>query len=398
MKAYSLVVLFLLASVPVPVAMADVNVSPISHFNPIESGRFLKLPQVLKFGRSGHNVQVLDDGRVLVAGGAWGDLGGENSAEILQLKQGRLRTSSVRMNTLRSASTQSQLPDGRILLIGGAADFEPALLSTEFFDSNTNLFAKGPDLKKERSGHASVTLPDGRVLVFGGTDGNAIHDTVEIYDPSQQAFQLADVKMSVPRANHTATLVNNSTIALIGGETEVSESDSQAGPGFLNSVELFDIPSMKFVSLNSKMRTPRIYHTANRIDDERVLITGGLSDVAQSTHSIEILNLKDRSVVEIGFALRGRSLHTLTQLKDGSFLMAGGVENGVPLSDSEVCRLISSLDINCLAGAKMSRARWMHTTTFLPDGRILFVGGLTNTPEARGKAAGPIRGLEVFQP
>lgn len=251
---------------------------------------------------------------------------------------------------------------------------------------------------KERFGHASVALSDGRVLVFGGNDGNTIHDSLEIYDPQSGNFSIANARMNIPRTNHTATLVNEKTVVLIGGESNPSDSETHSTSGFLNSIELFDIPSMSFIPLSNKMHTPRIYHTATRLDDHRVLISGGLHDMARSSNSIEILNLNDGSIVEVGYLLHARSMHTLTALRDGTFLVAGGVEDGKPLGDSERCRMISAADINCLSDANMSRARWGHTATLLMDGRVLFVGGLTNTPESRDRTAGPIRGLEVFTP
>lgn len=363
---------------------------------PKVDGRFVKLAQSLSYGRSGHTVEVLKDGRVLVAGGAWGDLGGENSAEILQLDDSRIRLTGQKMSSLRGSATHSKLSDDRILFTGGATDFELAISSSDIFDPKTNSFSNGPDMVMERSGHASVALPDGRVLVFGGTDGYRIHDSIEIYDPSRRIFNLATSKMAVPRAHHTAILVNENTIAIIGGETTTQDSEDDSP--FLGSIELFDIPSMKFLAVDSKMNSPRIYHTATRLDNERVLIVGGLSGIGQSSNVVEILNVNDRSIVEAGFTLHGRSLHSTTLLKDGTFLIAGGVENGVPLANSERCRFVAPNDVNCLNGAKMSRARWGHTATPISAGRILFTGGLTNTPEEPGRSAGPIRGLEIFVP
>jgi hypothetical protein len=340
----------------------------------------------------------LDDERVLVAGGAWADLGGENSAEILQIRESRVRFGGQKMSTLRSSATHNRLKDGRILFIGGATDFEPAISSTDIFDPKTNSFSPGPNMLLERSGHASVTLADGRVLVFGGTDGYRIHDSVEIYNPVSGTFSLASSKMLTPRANHTATLVNESTVAIIGGETIFPDSQQNNAASFLRSIELFDVASMQFVEIESKMSHPRIYHTAIRLDEQRVMVAGGLSDLAQSSDSLEILNVSNHSVAVAGHTLRGRSLHSLTLLNDGTFLIAGGVENGIPLSDSERCRFVGVDDINCLSGAQMSRTRWGHTATSLPNGKVLFIGGLTNTPEFPKSNAGPIRGLELFLP
>lgn len=361
-------------------------------------GHFVKLNKSLSLGRSGHSVEVLNDGRILVAGGAWGELGGENSAEILQINNMKSRLVEQKMSTLRSSATQAKLADGRILFMGGTTDFELALSSTDIFDPQTNIFSSGPNMILDRSGHASVGLPDGRVLVFGGTDGDRIHDSIEIYDPAREVFILSTSKMKVPRSNHTATLVNENTIAIIGGETTRADSESESDAPFLDSIEFFDVPSMKFQTFSLKMNDPRIYHTATRLDHERVLIVGGLSGIGQSSNIIEILHVNDRSIVEAGYTLHGRALHSLTPLNNGMFLIAGGVENGVPLADSERCRFVTMNNVNCLNGAKMFRARWGHTATPISTGHVLLTGGLTNTPEAPGRKAGPMRGLEIFVP
>ena len=45
-------------------------------------------------------------------------------------------------------------------------------------------------------------------------------DTAEIYDPAKASFQATNKPMVVGRSNHTATLLPDSTVLLIGGEVE----------------------------------------------------------------------------------------------------------------------------------------------------------------------------------
>jgi|GEM_PF-685182 len=389
-QVFLLTLLFVLQPIS---AFADIVQRRVSN-----DGRFVKLPQLLTYGRSGHNVELLNDGRVLVAGGAWGDFGGENSSEVLKISDQRVRFAGQKMSTLRSAATHAKLSDGRILFMGGSTDFETAISTTDIFDPTTNTFTPGSEMMKERSGHASVALPDGRILVFGGTDSNEPQDSVEIYDPLQGSFRLLDARLEIPRANHTATLVNEHTVAIVGGETTPSESERESAAPFLGSIELFDVPSLQFSNVKLKMTAPRIYHTATRLDARRVLIAGGLSDFVKGSNVVEVLDVVERSIARVGYTLRARSMHSLSLLQDGTFLVAGGVENGVPLADSERCSFITADDVNCLSAAKMQRARWGHTATPLSQGSLLFIGGLTNTPEIPGRSSGPMRGMEIYKP
>jgi hypothetical protein len=76
------------------------------------------------------------------------------------------------------------LPDGRILITGGAIT-GGTTSSAEIYDPATGTFAATAPMTIARSGHAAVALADGRVLVAGGTTATAL---AEIYDPATQSW------------------------------------------------------------------------------------------------------------------------------------------------------------------------------------------------------------------
>jgi hypothetical protein len=362
------------------------------------TGRFIKVSDRFAYGRSGHNVQPLDDGRILVAGGAWGDLGGEPWAEIIDPKTSKISTLSKPMAHLRSGAAHAKLPDGRIILIGGAADFESALNSSDIFDPKTETFVAGAEMAEARAGHAAVAVSDGRIFVFGGNNGDEVSSSVEVWDPSTSSFKRINARMNQPRSNHTATLIDNRTIVIAGGETQAAEAHQENQTNFLDSIELFDIQTQSFHQKSYRMQTGRVYHSAVRLDDHRLLIAGGLSADRQGTDFIEIFDLTEGTVSMAGLLNAARSLHTGSLLSDGSLLFAGGVNQGMPLSTTERCRFSGQVEINCLTGPKMSITRWLHAATPLPDGRIMISGGLSETPEKNRKKGGPSRSLEIFTP
>ena len=80
-------------------------------------------------------------------------------------------TSINGMEGVRSSSTLTLLPDGRVLLAGGedptASDYQ-LYSTTELFDPETNSWSVGPSLSERRYYHSATLLPDGNVLFAGG--------------------------------------------------------------------------------------------------------------------------------------------------------------------------------------------------------------------------------------
>ena len=66
------------------------------------------------------------------------------------------------------------LPDGRVLVAGGATNGEPdgnqALRATELYDVARDAWTSGSDLLEPRYGGHALVLADGSVLVLGGAN------------------------------------------------------------------------------------------------------------------------------------------------------------------------------------------------------------------------------------
>ena len=81
-------------------------------------------------------------------------------------------------------------------------------------------------MTEARDGHASTMLSDGRVLITGGCNNSNTGevkcdnflDSAEIYDPSTDSFSETG-SMNTPRLNHTATLLSDGKVLIMGGST-----------------------------------------------------------------------------------------------------------------------------------------------------------------------------------
>jgi hypothetical protein len=137
------------------------------------TGRFTPAAPMLE-ARESHVAVALADGRVLIVGGHRGrraEIVLYTSAELFDPATGRWqRTGDLRVR--RHKHDAARLPDGRVLVLGGSdeRDDRGAYTSTELWDPRTGRFTDGPALALPRYKHASssVLLPDGRLVVTGG--------------------------------------------------------------------------------------------------------------------------------------------------------------------------------------------------------------------------------------
>jgi len=173
--------------------------------------------------RTQHSAVALQDGRVLVLGG-WSGTYYLRDVEIFDpagnAGVGAWVTENAMLVPRDYSPTATLLQDGKVLVVGGIND-EGRLSSAEVYDPTTHLWTLTGGLNTAREWHTATRLADGRVLVTGGQiglDPATVVNTAEIYNPATNVWT-AIGNMTGVRASHTATMLSNGRVLVVGGST-----------------------------------------------------------------------------------------------------------------------------------------------------------------------------------
>ncbi len=343
--------------------------------------------------RAQHTATVLLDGRVLVAGGT------TTAAEIYDPATGNWSAAGAMSvgRLYHTATRLSAAQGGKVMVAGGWDDINNARSTTEIYNPATNTWSAGPNLKQARAIHTALLMDDGRIMLAGGlTNINAIGST-EYYDPVGNTWNFG-AGLVQKRNYHTATKLNDGKILLAGG-VDCSRPDGIHVSCGYPVPELFD-PATGSWRLAGGTTTPRNQHTATLLPNGRVLLLGGVSasTFLPGTTALADTVLYDPSErwTTSTPLSESRWTHTATLLNDGTVLIAGGGD--VAYSELYAPNL-ALLSVNLAAGAKDmaytayqlpragGSAPFTHALTSgaLPAGMSFSVAGvLSGTPTATG--------------
>jgi len=276
--------------------------------------------------RQGETATLLLDGRVLVAGGTGDDGTDLSSAELFDPTTGRWAATGS-MSVIRSGHTATLLQDGRVLVTGGLSTDRtyrfPHLASAELYDPTSGLWTATGNMTQARWGHTATLLPDGKVLVAGGAvflpDGSGVFASAELYDPSSGRWTPTG-SLAEGRVGHIAILLGNGRVLVLGGFVNGSGGGSP-------SPEMFD-PGTGTWAATANMTTIRSDYTATLLRDGRVLVAGGVAgplDGAQvPLASAELFDPREDNWTATPAMASARSGHFAVLLADGTVLVSGG--------------------------------------------------------------------------
>lgn len=243
----------------------------------------------LKVGRIHHTATLLLDGRVLVTAGHSGETP-LSSAELYDPGSGTWKQAAdLKEDRMNAAAIL--LPDGKVLVTGGAG--RSGTSGTELFDPDKNSWKKTASMSINRWFHTATLLTSGKVLVEEGagypfSQDRTNRSSAEIYDPVADKWTRTG-RVGTDRHSHTATLLPNGNVLIAGGDLFGDKGGIYPGGGRLVSTELYD-PGTGTWSAWSNMNAPRALHTATLLANRKLLVVGGISkDIALS--SVEVVDV-----------------------------------------------------------------------------------------------------------
>jgi hypothetical protein len=256
------------------------------------------------------------------------------------------------------------------------------------------------------AGHTASLTASGNVLVTGGarTIGGPAVDNVQVFSRSSGQFNALENGLLSPRVGHTATVLDDGRILIVGGGTR----EEIAGTGELvESVEIFS-PESGMSTAISVVGDPirRMYHTASyRITDDGLTVDliGGTGDV-QYAPSPELGVRRDmRSFLfrsdtlyalspAIGPFIEPMTGHSQTPLRSfspgeaASFLVTGFSYDPQPLPISMLVDFTSpfGVEVRGLAARRFPSAH--HAAEQLGRSVVGLFGGVDASNESTGAA------------
>lgn len=327
-------------------------------------------------GGFGTTATLLWDGRVLLVNGA-------NTA-LYDPKTGAITATMGLYSDAGMGQSATLLPDGRVLVAGGwiseTGPFQLYTSQSQIFDPSTNSFAPPQFMNFDKTCPSAVLLYNGKVLIAGGSAyfepfGEAI---AEVYDPVSSTFTVAGPYASSPSPDGNPRDSNSGWCPNAFLRQDGMVAILWMGNGVAADSEVFDPSTNTFTALP----TPSFQYLPQvagvQLASGLALFTGandGLS--ADGSTFAALYDPNSGLVTPTGSMNTPRMDQTMVLLPDGTVLVAGGQISGPDVQNREVpsAEVYDPASATFSPTGNMVAGAFGQTATVLLDGTVLMGGG-----------------------
>jgi hypothetical protein len=258
-----------------------------------------------------------------------------------------------------------------------------------------------------RQNHTATLLPDGTVLVVGGQGPSAVVGTSEIYSPLTGTWHPTASSLITPRQGHTATLLASGEVLVVGG------LDGAGNP--LASAELYN-PATGVWAPTGSLTSSRTEHTATLLPDGTVAIIGGangnLGNLGNPGEQTPVATIEVYSPASGSFgtpiplvaqtSVTGPllpALHVSFLLPNGQVVIAGGEPLNPVGTNTYFSQAFPAPYGTVSLGPVLAATPTGAVGAVLADGRFLVAGGRDLTVDLARFPTGPtVSVVQIFDP
>ncbi len=381
-KIFKIIILIIISILTFCFIMKNYFPAEWSFITPHKQGDFVRVGK-LNRPMYGHQMILLDDGRVFVYKSGWVQiydpktrrfsevnrtkLDKDYNSRAVKLKNGDVLilggcthnstsphtyifdpktnkiTKGPNMITGRERFSAILLNDGRVFISGGEYSddekrkrnikYESRLKSTEFYNPKTNKFEQGPDLLQERRNHMMTLTNDGEVLIFSGFGKPVEKDAIE-------CPHFLEVEKYIPKDNKIISAGKISSdrftfdlIKMKSGDIYLIEGYGKSHFESARMVEKYDPKTNVSTIVNKRRSSPGFVSTA-LLPDDTILYYGGSTGVSigYTSHSdAQIYDPKTNKFTDVKSKIPVNLYEGSSSvlLKDGNLLITGGGHDGL---------------------------------------------------------------------
>ncbi|KAF0151920.1 MAG: branched-chain amino acid ABC transporter2C amino acid-binding protein [Ignavibacteria bacterium] len=220
-----------------------------------------------------------------------------------------------------------------------------------------------------RVGHRGIQLDNGTVLISGGgyiSNGQKYEyegKSCEIFDPKTNNWRLT-TPMNISRQYHQIIKLNDGRVVVTGGNKT-------------KSVEIYDPTNETWTLLDSLKRFHGSSATLSRLPNGSLLIAGGGKTKEISTCELYDFNIAKWAIVDS--MNKPRANHTATALLNGLILVSGGSSATGKIEKS--CEFFDVRTMKWSIADSLKYPRYLHSAILLSNGNVLVLGDAIDSVE-----------------